>query len=477
MFFTKTAADLRGACALAEYNSKRGKRENRLKLTLIGGGGVRAPEFTRGALAYAAKLDLQELWLMDTDADRLRTVAALCQEIVRGSRLQVRVTTDLDQALQQSSAVVTTIRVGGERGRVLDERIALRHGVLGQETTGAGGFAMAMRSIPAILNIAELMARYCPSAYLFNFTNPAGLVVQALADAGSKRGIGICDSANAAQHAVARWARTPVEDVEAQVYGLNHLSWARAVYVSDRDLLPSALADDDFLRETTQHLFDPRFVRRKGTFLNEYLYYWYYRDIALNKVTTASATRGEEVEALNQSLYARLKDLPPAEGLAAYDAYNRRRSSTYMAYGDEEHTRADDQGMTAESSVEGYAGVALKTLAALRSDSETLNIALNVPNGSAIAALRPDDIVEVSCRVSSDGIQQVHIGEVSEDDTLLMQSVKRYERLAVEAIRLRDRALAVDALLAHPLVASYPTAKALVEDYLDAHVAHVGEWN
>jgi 6-phospho-beta-glucosidase len=130
-----------------------------------------------------------------------------------------------------------------------------------------------------------------------------------------------------------------------------------------------------------------------------------------------------------------------------------------------------------ESSVDGYAGVALKTLAALHTGGETLNIALNVRNGDAIAALQPDDVVEVSCRVSADGIQPLRIGDVAEDDALLMQSVKRYERLAVQAIRTRDRALAIDALVAHPLVASYPTAKALVADYLDAHFPHVGEWN
>lgn len=448
-----------------------------MKLTLIGGGGVRAPEFTRGALAYAAKLELQELWLMDTDADRLRTIHALCGEIARGSRLRVIATTDLDQALHDSGAVVTTMRVGGERGRVLDERIALRHGVLGQETTGAGGFAMAMRSIPAILNVAERMAAYCPSAYLFNFTNPAGLVVQALADAGFQRVIGICDSANGAQHAVARWAGIPLDGVTAEVYGLNHLSWTRAVYGHNRDLLPSALADDAFLGETTQHLFDPDLVRRKGTFFNEYLYYWYYRDVALRKVAASASTRGAEVESLNQTLYAQLRGLAPAVGLAAYDAYNARRSKTYMAYGDEAHTPADSDQFAAASSVDGYAGVALKTLAALSISGETLNIALNVPNANAITALRPDDVVEVSCQVNKGGIQQVRIGNIPEDDALLMQCVKRYERLAVEAIRLRDRPLAVDALVAHPLVASYPTAKALVNDYLDAHSAHVGTWS
>jgi 6-phospho-beta-glucosidase len=442
-----------------------------LKLTLIGGGGVRAPEFTRGALAYAQSLNLQELWLMDTDADRLRTITGICQEIVCDKRLRVFATTDLDQALRGSSALITTIRVGGERGRVLDERIALKHGVLGQETTGAGGFAMAMRSVPAILRIAERAAEICPDAYIFNFTNPAGLVAQALHDEGFARVVGICDSANGAEHAIAAWAGTPADSIEAEVYGLNHLSWTRAVYVYGRDLLPQALADDDFLRTTHQSLFAPEFVRRKGTFLNEYLYYWYYRLSALNDLQKRSTTRGEEIEAMNRVLYADLAALKPSDALAAYDQYNAQRSSTYMA-----HAKAQKAASPATATVEGYAGVALHTLTALSGSGGTLNIALNVPNGDSIPTLLPDDIVEVSCQVNNGGIQPQTISAVPEDDALLMSAVKRYERLASAAIRSRDRALAVDALVAHPLVASYPTAQSLVDEYLGAHFTHVGEW-
>jgi 6-phospho-beta-glucosidase len=158
------------------------------KLTLVGGGGVRGPLFVESAARRAAELGLGEIVLLDSDEHKLHLLGAVSAHLARGV-----------SALR----VTTTIRVGGDAGRVTDERIALRHGVLGQETTGAGGFAMALRSVPAILRYAEMIRELSPQAWLFNFTNPAGLVTQALCDAGHPRVVGICDGANLAQHAVA----------------------------------------------------------------------------------------------------------------------------------------------------------------------------------------------------------------------------------------------------------------------------------
>jgi 6-phospho-beta-glucosidase len=464
-----------------------------MKLALIGGGGVRAPEFVRGAVRMADGLDVQELWLMDTDGERLALIAPLCAEIARGSRLQVRHTTSLDEALRGADAIVTTIRVGGERGRALDERIALSHGVLGQETTGAGGFAMALRSIPAILRIAERAAELASDAWLFNFTNPAGLVAQALHDAGYERVVGICDSANTAQHEIARWAGVGDGAVRTEVYGLNHLSWARAAYIDGRDVLPEALADDAFLAHTHLKLFDAELVRRKGAFLNEYLWYWYYRDVALRTLLDEPQTRGEQIVALSAGLFDTLRGRDAVSALAAYEAYQAERGGSYMKYGSSsqvsvlrsqsEHpvngvsTALNPEPRTANRELlSGYAGVALKTLAALRG-GEPLRIGLNVPNGMALAACDATDVVEISCTVSSGQITpHVFMEGLPEDDTLLMQAVKRYERLTVAAIAARSRVTAIDALMAHPLVGSYPTAKALVAAYLDAHGAYSGEW-
>lgn len=457
-----------------------------MKLALIGGGGVRAPEFVRGALAFAADLDLQELWLMDVEQSRLDAMAPLCQAIVQqnGSPFTIHQTTNLDDALRDAGMIVTTMRVGFEEGRVLDERIALKYGVLGQETTGPGGFAMALRSIPALIKVMEAAEKLAPQAWTFNFTNPAGLVAQALHQAGFRRVVGICDSANTAQMEVARWLKRPVDSVKTEVFGLNHLSWTRAALVSGRDVLPELLADEAFINDTHLRFFGPDVVRRFGMFLNEYLYYYYFRDEAVTRILEEEETRGEEVRRLNAELFNTLKGLSSTDALDAYDAYNHRRSASYMAYAEsDEELRAARSHPTEETqlvhqpqeNVGGYAGVALRTGLALTQD-RPLRIALNVPNNGAIHGMRDDDVVEITCEVDGRGIRPIKIGDVPESQYMLMRSVKHFERLTVDAILNRDTSLAEDALVAHPLIGTFVLAKKLVYDYMTAHKQYLEEW-
>ncbi len=457
-----------------------------MKLALIGGGGVRAPEFARGLLAFAADLDLQELWLMDIAADRLEVIVPLVNQIVQqaGTPFKIFSTIDLDEALRDADVIVTSMRVGFEQGRALDERIALARGVLGQETTGAGGFSMAMRSIPELLKVAERAEKLAPRAWIFNFTNPAGLVTQALRDSGFQRVVGICDSANTAQHAIADWLGVDKNNVKTEVFGLNHLSWARRAVVHGRDVLPELLNSRDFVHSTHLRFFGTDFVGRLGLFPNEYLFYFYFRDVALARIKAEDRTRGEEIQTLNEVLYAKLRDSSPDSLLTEYKAYNRRRSATYMAYAESDETlrakRMNPENTDSDKhrlgEVGGYAGVALRTVLALSQD-RPLRIGLNVPNSGAINGLQTDDVVEVTCLVDGHGIHPVSMGDVDEDPYLLMRVVKRYERLAAQAILNRDRNLAVEALVAHPLVGSYALGHELLDDYLEAHRQHVGEWS
>src|SRR5438105_11166845 len=183
-----------------------------MKLTVIGGGGVRAPRVIPSLVRRAERLDLQELWLMDIDGAKLDLIGGLCQAMAEqlGAPFRVILSTDARESIRDANHIVTTIRPGFEEGRATDERIAFRHGVLGQETTGAGGFAMAMRSLPAILDYCRLAEEVAPGAWVYNFTNPAGLVAQGLHDAGIKRIVGICDSANGAQNSASRYLGVPL---------------------------------------------------------------------------------------------------------------------------------------------------------------------------------------------------------------------------------------------------------------------------
>lgn len=457
-----------------------------MKLALIGGGGVRSPLFVMSLLNWQQRIGVDELCLMDSDARKLELFGRLCRQIVRRADAPIKVTTTQDArtALKGARHVVTTIRAGQDVGRAIDERIALDHGVLGQETTGAGGFAMAMRSIPVLLDYARLLHEVSPGAWMYNFTNPSGMVTQALRDAGFANTIGICDGANAGQAAIAAWAGVEPGQVQAEVFGLNHLSWCRRALIAGRDMLPDALADERFLRES-QPLFDPALVRQIGMHCNEYLYYYYSAGQALQVMRQQKVSRGEEIVELNRRLLVQLEAVDiernPEQALRIFFGYEKRRNASYMhyAHGTSASEAADDSTLfdadIPAQAGEGYAGVALAVIEALE-HGRALQIALNVPNQGAIQGMQPDDVVEVSCQVNGSGVQVMDIGAVPEVQLRLMQTIKRYERLSIEAIGSRSRAKAVEALMVHPLVGSYPLAKALVDEYLTAHQALVGEW-
>jgi len=451
-----------------------------MKLTMIGGGGVRTPLAILPILRRTSRLGLEELCLMDINETKLQIFGALTCDVVKRmkSNLKVTLTTDAKDALSDADYVITTIRVGDDYGRVQDERIALRHGVLGQETTGAGGFAMAIRSIPAILEYAKLLHDSNPDAWILNFTNPAGLVTQALRDQGFDRTIGICDSANGALNAVSSYLNVACEDLESEVFGLNHLSWGRSVMKAGRELLSPLLWDEEFLAKTLLRLFDSELVREIGMWLNEYLYYWYYSREAVNKIQNEEVTRGESILRWNSDLLSQLQDINFETNIetarSIYDDYMKKRIGTYMSLNDEEQKEYSNPLLMDDD--EGYMGAALDTILSLHTGN-ALHTALNVPNEGAINCMQPSDVVEVSCIVDGEGVHPQKIGDIPKPQEILMQTVKLYEKLTVEATIKRSRFLAVQALMNHPLIYSYPLAIELVDGYLQAHAPFVGEWN
>jgi len=462
-----------------------------MKITVIGGGGVRAPLFVASALRRANAIGLDEVCLMDIRPEKLEIMAAISRQVGLMMQSPVRIThtTEAVAATDGTSHVVTAIRVGDEMGRVLDEKIALKHGVLGQETTGPGGFAMAMRSIPAIEYYATLMDKYCPQAWLFNFTNPAGLVTQALRNQGFQRVVGICDGANEAQHQVANWLKVNYRELHPQVFGLNHLSWTRSITHGEQEVLQPLLNNSDFLASSSLMVFQPELIHQFEMWLNEYLYYYYYSEKAVAQIISDGKTRGEEILELNQRLMEQLADVDlkqnAARALAIYQGYNDRRGATYMHYARPEAPSLEEADQKADESAprqfdvaggEGYAGVALDIIQGLEG-SEPLYTALNLPNEGSIDCMTAGDVVEVSCVVDTNGIHPLPIGQIPEHQELLMRSVKYYENLAVQSILERSREKAVMALMVHPLVMSYSRATILVDEYLSAHREYVGEWH
>lgn len=455
-----------------------------MKLAIIGGGSVRTPRLLPTLIRRAEKLGLRELWLMDIQADKLEMIGGMCRAMAQeaGAPFEFVLTTDAREAITDADHIVTSIRPGYEQGRAIDEQICFRHGVLGQETTGAAGFAMAMRSAPAILNYAQMVEELAkPGAWVFNFTNPAGLVAQVLHNAGIRRVVGICDSANKAQQAVSRFMGIPVKRLQHEVYGLNHLSWTRRVWVdaeadgsNGEEVLRPLLNDPEFVQKTHMQMFAPGLRAWQGTFMNEYLHYFYHRDEVLHSLMSKTESRGEEVARLTSEMLDKLRQAETVEErLSIYREVMERRSKSYMAHARGGADRVQMKPVGDDE--EGYAAVALGCIEAIATDTP-LYTGLNVPNNGAVNGMDNDDIVEVACWVDGAGIRPIHIGDIADHQLQLMQAVKLYEQLAAQAILQKSRAVAVQALTIHPLVGSYPLAEKLVDAFIEAHQEWIGEW-
>lgn len=446
-----------------------------MKITVIGGGGVRTVIFINGLLKRYRKLNIETVTLYDTDSEKLETIGRLCRYLIarEGEALKLELSKDPAAAITGADYVVTTLRVGGDHSRVVDEETALKLGVIGQETTGIGGFSMAVRTIPVLEEYCRLIKKHAPNAWIFNFTNPSGLVTQALRSGGNKRVIGICDAPSSTIYRMERYLGVEEGKLSVQFYGLNHLSWIRSVSLKGRELLPGLLLDDDFLKGIQEFsMFDPELLRSMGLLPNEYLYYYYHREKALANILHAKEARGKAIETVNQAMMKELKELKelngeeqPEEALQTFLYYMQLRENSYMSVETGEAARAlIPRGQLPVPDGMGYAGVMLDCIEGMQSP-EGKSLVLSVENNGCIPGLADDDVVEATCLVSNKGIVPVPVRDVPEDCCLLMRLIKRYERLTVEAVRTRSKETAARALMLHPLVNSWSLAKDLIEAY------------
>jgi 6-phospho-beta-glucosidase len=380
-----------------------------MKITLLGAG-VRAPFVLRGLASSRADLGLDEVVIHDTDADRLELMAALGDHLCSewGAGFAVRGEPAPEAALAGARFVFSALRPGQEAARAVDEEVPLKHGVLGQETTGPGGFAMALRTIPAMLDYARRIQEVAPEALLVNFTNPVGIVMQALHDHSTVRAVGICDGPISMQRSVAEFLGLPRERVHADYFGLNHCGWIHRVLVDGRDRLPELLDRFEELQAADDQWgpFDPALVRSIGMLPMEYLYFYYYQDQAVAHIRGSGGSRGRQLQALNDALWPVLRDRVDAGDLAgarwAWERAISERDATYFARerGTVAHAAADEPGDAFEG--EGYEGVATAVMAAAVRRRK-VPLILNVPNRGAIGGLRGDDAVEVTCLADEHG--------------------------------------------------------------------------
>lgn len=443
-----------------------------MKLTVIGGGGVRSMFLAKSLAQSAVRLGIDTLHFMDNDPEKLRIFGGMAKKIALmiAPDLQFLCTTDAVEALTDADYVITTIRVGGDEMRVRDERIALDLGLLGQETTGAAGFSFAMRSISALIGYCETAKRVSKKdVKVFNFTNPAGLVSQALRDKGYNFTYGICDAPSSMLHMIADMLNVSPERIKGEIYGLNHLSFFNSITLDGKEILGDLIADDASYAHTDMRYFDKELLMKKHLVPNEYLYYFYSREKAVANILNAAETRGEQILRINKQMIEELRgvdiDNDFDTALAIFDRCYGMRENSYMA--SETGVKRDKEWHFDPFSEDfgGYASVALKYIEIIQSGVGDSMI-LCVPNNGALSMLEDTDVVEMTCDITPEGAYP-HRYTVFDDDALeLIRRMKRYECMAAKAILTKDRDLAVSALMLHPLVESYSLAKQLVDAYI-----------
>jgi len=419
-----------------------------VKIAVIGGGSTYTPELIEGFARRGDVLSGVELVLHDIAADRLAVVGGLASRILaaQGSSHRLVTTTSLDEAVDAADAVLVQLRVGGQQARLIDETLPGRFGLLGQETTGPGGFAKALRTVPVVLNIAEVVAERAQSdAWIVDFTNPVGIVTRALLDQ-DYRALGLCNVAIGFQRRLAARFGVAADQVQLDHVGLNHLSWIRQVRVDGVDRMPDLL-DTPAVEELAEAIRVPAdLLRTLGAIPSYYLHYFYCTDRAIAE-QASGPHRAEEVLQIERTLLAMYAD--PA--LDHKPALLVQRGGAY------------------------YSEAAAALVTSLLTGDRAHHY-VNVRNNGSVAGLPDDAVVEVPATVDRAGAHPVPIAPLAPELLGLVQTVTAYEVLTIQAARTGDRRVAVRALLANPLVRQWDRAVPLLDALLEANRPHLPQF-
>ena len=411
-----------------------------MKLAVVGGGSTYTPELVDGLTRMRALLPVEELALQDPNEERLAILGGLTRRMLdrAGHPALLATTTGLDEAVDGADAVLIQLRVGGQAARMVDESVPLACGCLGQETTGYGGLAKALRTVPVVLDIAERVRSRVPDAWIVDFTNPVGIVTRALLDEGH-RAVGLCSAAMVFQQHFARVLEVEPERVELDHVGLNHLTWEIGVRVDGDDVL-GRLVGEHVDRVAPATGLSSDLVRRLGVVPSYYLHYFYEHDDVVEH-QRRHGSRAEEVAELERQLLELYAD----ESLAEKPELLGRRGGAF------------------------YSEAAVELLASLFGTAGGGRHVVNVRNEGALPFLADDAVVEVPARVDDDGIAPVAVPPLDAVHRGLVSHVSAYEELALEASRRGGRERVFRALLAHPLVGQTHVAETLADRMIDAN--------
>lgn len=422
-----------------------------MKLAVIGGASSYTPELVDGLFERLNEIPVTELWLMDPNAERLEITSGLARRMAKrnGNPFAVHHTSDMREAVKGAKYVVTQIRVGGIQARIEDEKLGFRNGIIGQETTGIGGFANALRTIPRILDIAHAMEELAPGGTLVNFTNPAGIVTEAVIKHSKIRSVGLCNVPIGIIMEVVEKAGCAMEDVDLDYVGLNHLSWVRTFNVNGNDVTQQML--EAFFAEADKEWEDPdtresmiAAMKSLGMFVNYYLQYFYATDAVYKYQSAKPKTRGEEVVGIEASLFDKYKqpelnEKPPELS---------KRGGAH------------------------YSTAAFHLLAGIEQDKQNTQIVCCRNNG-AVPGFDDDVSVEVPAKIGKDGAKAIPQKVPQPVIRGLMQNVKAYESLTVQAAVTGDRETAFQAMLEHPILPDAKKCRALLDELLEINKPHL----
>jgi len=409
-----------------------------MKICIIGAGSSYTPELFEKLGEFRERFPVKTISLMDVNESRLGAIASFCGRYARrlGLEATIESTTNLDQAIYGADFVNAQIRVGGNQSRVKDEKIPLAAGFIGQETTGPGGFMKALRTIPAMLKIAESIKKNAPDAWLINYTNPTGIVSQALHDNTNVKCVALCAGGVRAAWNTAEALGVDSKDVQYDIFGLNHLNFSYNIRVRGRPV-----TQDEFLKIAAQTSeVSPEIAAKIGALPSGYLQYFYHRLKKTEALRNAPKTRGETVLELEKEIYAdfqneALDDKPPSL---------KKRGGG------------------------GYSAVAIGAMNAIYNNIDTWAV-VNVPNRGVFKFLPDNAVIETAVMINANGVRPLVSSPPPKAVWGLVSMVKNYEMLTSEAAVTGDRETAILALTHHPLVMDYDAAKELFTRLAEAH--------
>lgn len=421
-----------------------------LKITIIGSGSTYTPELVEGLINKKDVLPLKELYLMDIDERKREIVGGLAKRMIEHSEMDTKVvlTDDLDESLKGADFVLVQIRVGKLPARILDERIPLKYDLIGQETNGIGGFFKGMRTIPEMMKIAKKMEELCPDAWLINFSNPSGMIAEALLNHTKVKTLGLCNVPINMIDSVKK--RLNLTEAEVEYVGLNHLTWITSIVADGKDYLQDAInqgINSEAMKNIPSSGFSPELIQTVGAIPSSYLEYYYFKDSKLDHAKTVEKCRGEVCVDIEEEL---LKIYADSKLHSKPELLSRRGGSRYSE-------------------------AAINLVDAIYNDKQDIQV-VNILNNGAIDFMRDNDAVEISAVIGKNGATPIKANFKNDHIKEYMLMMKAYERHAVNAALTGDEDEAMRALLINPLVFDYKKAYPCFQELKEAHKQYLPQF-